>query len=232
MEEARASQAAFESARASPAMAERYIHNNKVTSILEVGAAMLKGELAYREGNYDVAWSCLEEAVALDDGLAYDEPWGWMIPARHAYAALLAEQGQHEKAIGVYKQDLAQGGGRPGPDNPWALCGLLASLEAMAAGGGGGAAAEEELAAEIEQTKDALAKASATAVRYCVCIRHGHACTAQQATSVRPVACRAALRSLCQPEAIDRLAAAATDIPNYAILCYGLGCIPATHCLT
>ena len=22
--------------------------------------------------------------MELDDGLAYDEPWGWMVPARHA----------------------------------------------------------------------------------------------------------------------------------------------------
>ena len=59
MDEARASQALFEKARASPAMAERCIHNNKVTAILEVGAAMLKGELAYREGKYEEAWQNL-----------------------------------------------------------------------------------------------------------------------------------------------------------------------------
>ena len=26
--------------------------------------------------------------VDLEDNLNYDEPWGWMIPTRHAYAAL------------------------------------------------------------------------------------------------------------------------------------------------
>jgi len=30
--------------------------------------------------------------VALDDNLKYDEPWGWMQPARHALRALLLEQ--------------------------------------------------------------------------------------------------------------------------------------------
>lgn len=57
-----------------------------------------------------------------------------MVPARHALGALLAETGQHEEAIAVYKEDLTQGGGRPGPANPWALRGLLTSLEATGAG--------------------------------------------------------------------------------------------------
>ena len=61
MPEARAEQAAFERARAVDAMAERYIHNNKVSAILEVGAAMLRGELAYRDGDYEAAWAGLRE---------------------------------------------------------------------------------------------------------------------------------------------------------------------------
>lgn len=44
---------------------------------------------------------------------------------------------------------FTQGGGRPGPDNPWALCGLLASLEAIGAD-----------AADIAETKAALEAAS------------------------------------------------------------------------
>ena len=55
-----------------------------------------------------------------------------MVPARHALGALQAEQGLHAEAIAVYKEDLAQGGGRPGPANPWALAGLVS--RAMIAG--------------------------------------------------------------------------------------------------
>ena len=47
------------------------------------------------------------------------------MPARHALGALQAEQGLHASAIAVYKEDLAPGGGRPGPANPWALAGLV-----------------------------------------------------------------------------------------------------------
>jgi hypothetical protein len=43
------------------------------------------------------------------------------------------DTGLHAKAIAVFRVDLAQGGGRPGPANPWALRGLLSSLEASGA---------------------------------------------------------------------------------------------------
>ena len=32
------------------------------------------------------------EAVALDERLNYDEPWGWMMPVRHSLGAVLLEQ--------------------------------------------------------------------------------------------------------------------------------------------
>ena len=38
--------------------------------------------------------------IELDDGLPYDEPWGWMQPARHAYGALLLEQGRVTRGRG------------------------------------------------------------------------------------------------------------------------------------
>lgn len=47
-----------------------------VTGILLQLMIVLNGELAFREGDFDSAWVHLRKAVALDDGLAYDEPWG------------------------------------------------------------------------------------------------------------------------------------------------------------
>ncbi|KAL2814014.1 hypothetical protein BJX63DRAFT_393309 [Aspergillus granulosus] len=79
---------------------------NKCVDILGVGAAMLDGEIAYRKGEYASAFKSLRLAVDLDDGLGYSEPWSWMQPARHAYAALLLEQGHVEEAAAVYKSDL------------------------------------------------------------------------------------------------------------------------------
>ena len=71
----------------------RWVHNNTCRDILGVAEAMLEGELEYRRENYDIAFEHLREAVARDDALPYDEPWGWMQPPRHALGALMLEQG-------------------------------------------------------------------------------------------------------------------------------------------
>jgi tetratricopeptide (TPR) repeat protein len=84
----------------------RYLVNNSSRDILAVAGAMLDGEIAYRQGEFELAFDHLRRAVALDDGLAYDEPCGWMQPTRHAYGALLLEQGHVTEASEVYAADL------------------------------------------------------------------------------------------------------------------------------
>ena len=110
----------------------RLLHNVRGVDLLEVATAMLEGELAYRKGDYDVAFTHLRRAVALDDALPYDEPWGWMQPTRHALGALLFEQGQIEEAELAFRQDLGLVPGLPRacvhPDNVWALRGLYECL--------------------------------------------------------------------------------------------------------
>lgn len=97
----------------------RLLGNNDVRTVMQIGLHIAEGELEYRKGNYARAFALLEEAVKLDDALKYDEPWGWMMPARHALGALLLEQGQLEKAEAVYRKDLERH-----PENGWALKGL------------------------------------------------------------------------------------------------------------
>jgi tetratricopeptide (TPR) repeat protein len=88
---------------------------------------MLDGELAYRQGNFDLAFKELLRSISLDDALPYDEPWGWMQPTRHAYGALLLEQGHVEEAAAVYIADLGMDSTLPRalqhPNNVWALHG-------------------------------------------------------------------------------------------------------------
>jgi tetratricopeptide (TPR) repeat protein len=86
--------------------ASRYLFNNTSRDILAVAGAMLDGEIAYRQGQFDLAFHHLRRAIQLDDDLPYDEPWGWMQPTRHAYGALLLEQGRVEEAAAVYAADL------------------------------------------------------------------------------------------------------------------------------
>ena len=101
----------------------RLLFNNPVALILDVGEAVLAGEIEYRRENYDKAFEHLRRAVALDEALNYDEPWGWMEPARHALGALLTEQGRYEEAESVYRKNLDRY-----PENGWALHGLAECL--------------------------------------------------------------------------------------------------------
>ena len=84
--------------------------------LLAVAEEMLEGEIAYRRGEHDAAFAHLRAAVAMEDDLPYDEPWGWMQPVRHALGALLLEQGRVAEAEAVYREDLGLGGACPRPD--------------------------------------------------------------------------------------------------------------------
>ena len=96
---------------------------------------MLDGEIAYREGQFDEAFAHLRRAIELDDALPYDEPWGWMQPTRHAYGALLLEQGRVEEAAEVYAADLGLDPtlSRPcqHPANVWSLHGYHECLQRL-----------------------------------------------------------------------------------------------------
>jgi tetratricopeptide (TPR) repeat protein len=106
----------------------RYLFNNTCLDILAVAAAMMDGEIAYRKGHLEEAFAHLRRSVELDDGLPYDEPWGWMQPTRHALGALLLEQGHVEEASDIYRADLGLDNtlrrACQHPDNVWSLHGL------------------------------------------------------------------------------------------------------------
>jgi len=112
----------------------RTLHNNKVVDLLAIGSEMVRGEILYRQAKYDEAYVALRRAIRLEDGLPYDEPWGWMQPVRHALGALLLEQGHTDEAEMVFREDLGLGGqlarATVHPDNVWALKGLHDCLKA------------------------------------------------------------------------------------------------------
>ena len=111
----------------------RYMFNNTCLDVLKIAEQMLNGEIEYRRQNYDVAYDHLRQAVHLDDNLKYDEPWGWMQPARHALGALLLEQGHVKEAKQVYLDDLGLSdtlvSTSQHQDNLWSLHGLVECLE-------------------------------------------------------------------------------------------------------
>jgi tetratricopeptide (TPR) repeat protein len=113
----------------------RYLFNNTCLDILAVAGEMLKGELAYRKGDFDTAFTHLRKSVELDDNLPYDEPWGWMQPARHALGALLLEQDRVVEAEAVYRADLGFDStlsrACQHPDNVWSLHGFHECLQRL-----------------------------------------------------------------------------------------------------
>ena len=110
----------------------RRLFNNSCIDVLLIGSAMLDGELEYRRGNVHLAFSHLRHAIKLEHELPYDEPWGWMQPVRHAYGALLLEQGHMKEALRAYRADLGIDGTLPRalqhPSNVWALHGYYECL--------------------------------------------------------------------------------------------------------
>ncbi|KAL3464865.1 hypothetical protein BJX64DRAFT_78807 [Aspergillus heterothallicus] len=113
----------------------RRAYNCKAIETLAVAAAMLDGEIDYREARFDTAWKHLRHSIELDDKLPYSEPWAWMQPSRHAYAALLLEQGHVEDAAREYRADLGLDTTlirpRRHPKNVWALQGYHECLMRM-----------------------------------------------------------------------------------------------------
>jgi tetratricopeptide (TPR) repeat protein len=174
LDEARREQERFAAARAR-VPASRMIFNNTCADILGVADQMLAGELAYRAGDFADAFSLLGAAVALDDGLPYDEPWGWMQPARHALGALLLEQGHVVEAEAVYRADLGLDAtlsrACQHPGNVWSLHGLQACLAAQ------GKAGEAVMVAH--QLELATARADVTISASCFCAGAGIARGAQ-----------------------------------------------------
>lgn len=143
----------------------RRLHNNRVIDLLEIAREMLRGEIEYRKGNFEIAFAHLRRSVELDDTLPYDEPWGWMQPTRHALGALLFEQGRLSEAENVYREDLGLGGtlsrASIHPDNVWSLKGLYDCLKARS---------EQVEVLQIKQRLDqALARADRMVAASCFC---------------------------------------------------------------
>lgn len=99
---------------------------NPVKTLLQIGIAILHGEMAASEKRFSDAVIYLQEAVKLEDGLNYTEPKDWYLPPRQVLGAILMLAGNSGQAERVYRQDLVYH-----PQNGWSLFGLMQSLEAQ-----------------------------------------------------------------------------------------------------
>lgn len=130
LEEADAERSKFYAVMRNTELEKRFLFINVLhdpehqRGILDVAEAVLNGEVEYHKGNFKEAFEHLRLAVERDTNLQYDEPWGWMTPARHVLGALLLERGEAAAAEAVYREDLKQY-----QDNLWSLLGLHQALK-------------------------------------------------------------------------------------------------------
>lgn len=94
--------------------------------LLTLADHVLQGELAARAGRTAEAVQHFQAAIALEDGLTYDEPPPWYAPVRQSLGAVLLGAGRAAEAEVVYRDDLLRY-----PENGWSLTGLREALRAQ-----------------------------------------------------------------------------------------------------
>lgn len=106
----------------------RFLDSRDYPGSMLVGIAieLLQGEIAYRQGDYDIAIEHFEQAVATQDLLPYTEPPFWYYPTRQSLGAALLANGQLTESEAVFRRDLELY-----PHNGWSMFGLAQSLEAQ-----------------------------------------------------------------------------------------------------
>jgi tetratricopeptide (TPR) repeat protein len=95
---------------------------NPARTVLALAAKIVEArllEVSQKEAAI-LAW---QEAVKIEDGLAYSEPADWFYPTRHYLGALQLELERAKDAEATYREDLVKN-----PENGWALFGLWQAL--------------------------------------------------------------------------------------------------------
>ncbi|MCH2143325.1 MAG: tetratricopeptide repeat protein [Phycisphaerales bacterium] len=123
IEEARRELGAFDRAVQKIPNEDWILGNQPASEIMPLARLVLEGEIEFKAGNQSKGLSLLAKAVELEEKLKYAEPVAWMMPARHAYGALLISAGQYSKAEEIYQRDLEFF-----PANGWALLGMRDAL--------------------------------------------------------------------------------------------------------
>ncbi|MEM6632068.1 MAG: hypothetical protein AAF694_20495 [Bacteroidota bacterium] len=99
---------------------------NSVGELLDIASRVLESKILLSSGKSAQAIKLLEEAVAIEDQLSYQEPPDWFFSVRHELGAALLGAKSFSQAEKVYREDLAIF-----PKNGWALNGLRESLIAQ-----------------------------------------------------------------------------------------------------
>jgi tetratricopeptide (TPR) repeat protein len=94
--------------------------------VLQIPADMLDAQIAEARGDRKAAIESLRKAVAVQDGLAYNEPPDWYYSVRESLGGALLRAGQSAEAEKVFRDDLTRN-----PRNGRSLFGLWQSVKAQ-----------------------------------------------------------------------------------------------------
>jgi tetratricopeptide (TPR) repeat protein len=97
--------------------------NNKTKDILKIAKDVLGAQVAMSKKDMNAGIRSLREAVAVQDGLQYNEPADWFFPVRESLGAALLKSGDAGAAEKVFREDLERN-----PRNPRSLWGLHQAL--------------------------------------------------------------------------------------------------------
>ena len=103
--------------------------NNKTKDVLKIARDVLGAKIALAKKDNAAAIAQLQEAVAVQDSLKYNEPEDWFFPVRESLGAALLMNGDAAGAEKVFREDLDRH-----PRNPRSLFGLEAGAEGAKAG--------------------------------------------------------------------------------------------------
>lgn len=96
---------------------------NTTADLVQIAEKVLSAGIAVQQNKPDTAITLLQQAVALEDNLNYNEPPDWFFSVRHQLGAVFLKTGKYSEAEKVYLQDL-----QTWKKNGWALIGLYNSL--------------------------------------------------------------------------------------------------------
>lgn len=96
---------------------------NTTADLVQIASKVLEGGIAFKQNKVAQSVYLLEEAVAIEDQLNYNEPPDWFFSVRHHLGAILLKAEKYKEAEKVYRQDL-----QTWRKNGWALIGLYNAL--------------------------------------------------------------------------------------------------------
>jgi tetratricopeptide (TPR) repeat protein len=92
--------------------------------VIQTARLVATGRLAAAQGDLDAAAKSYEEAIFIEDSLAYMEPPYWYYPVRQSLGAIRLRQGRLDEAEKALRESLARV-----RNNGWALAALAQAYE-------------------------------------------------------------------------------------------------------